>query len=521
MRVLCLLKDPSYRTIIDQANRQSGFDIDFANDDNIAGFFEDAVSYSLILIEADAATNTGITIAKALLQHSPIANIILFMKECRFEYSMIAMRIGIKNILIQDEINVGVILEIFHAFSGSAGDNIALKKENIKRTFERLIFQHADADKHISFETLNRLFALAEKGEKYFVLMMTSLDFMIRQNKADPFNRKILNETVSEYLMAFQDKDIEIHFVFYIDDMFYIVLTSKCGPTLSQENLQTNIILTRLYEYAKKTMAENIMLLCTRPKIDFKDIDKCIKELDKMKSSLHLGRYPYLASYATTKVIEANESNFNRAVDLAVSLFKGIENDEEFADRAEKLFSPDVMKGISYDQLLKLKEYLRFEFELLRSKRGDTLLGNAEYDAAIADLSLRSNAEHTLHAVLALAKAVVSSSQKKYNFLITKCIKFIGANYAFNIGLYDAAKKLNISTVYLSQLFKKETGMNFNAYVNEYRLNQAKKLIDEGKYKMSQIGEMVGFNNTQYFSNCFKKMFQMTPVEYKNRGNKA
>ncbi|MCK7485576.1 MAG: AraC family transcriptional regulator [Bacillus subtilis] len=166
------------------------------------------------------------------------------------------------------------------------------------------------------------------------------------------------------------------------------------------------------------------------------------------------------------------------------------------------------MKGISFDQFMKLKEFLRFEFELIRTKRSDAMEAAKDFDLALADLSLKTNAEHTLATVLTIARLIVASSQKTYNYLITKCIKFISANYSTNIGLYDAAKKLNISTVYLSQLFKKETGMNFNAYVNEYRLNRAKTLIDEGVYKINQISEMVGYNNTQYFSNCFKKKFK-------------
>lgn len=119
--------------------------------------------------------------------------------------------------------------------------------------------------------------------------------------------------------------------------------------------------------------------------------------------------------------------------------------------------------------------------------------------------------------VLSLAEMITGSAAGKYNYLITKCMQFISENYMSNIGLYEAAKKLEISTVYLSQLFKKEVGNNFNTYLNEYRLERAKELIDSGSYKLTRVCEMVGFNNLQYFSKCFKKAFNMTPNEYKNR----
>jgi len=426
----------------------------------------------------------------------------------------------VKNILINEEINVNTIVEILHAFSGTNGNHASIRKDNIKRTFERLIFLHAEADRKVSVDYLNRTFAMEKTGERYYVLMLSSLEFLVKTSRASSFERKVLNESISEYLTAFPQTDLSIPFAFYIEDAFYVVLICKGEETPVRERIQVDAVLRTLGEYSRPAIGSNLVLLCSTAKTDFKDIDRSIKELDRLRTSVHLGNYPYLASKATARIIDANEVNFNRAVDLALSLLKDVEKGEDYVERAQKLFSHDSMKGISFDQFMKLKEFLRFEFELIRTKRQDAMEAAKEFDLALAELTLKTNVEHTLATVLTIARSIVASSQKTYNYLITKCVKFIAANYSTNIGLYDAAKKLNISTVYLSQLFKKETGMNFNAYVNEYRLNRAKALIDEGVYKINQISEMVGYNNTQYFSNCFKKKFQMTPIEFKNRSVK-
>ncbi|MCK7485578.1 MAG: hypothetical protein MZU97_08495 [Bacillus subtilis] len=101
---------------MNQANLQTRCDIDFASEVDLAGVFDNADAYSLFFVEADASSTQGIAIAKTILQHSPLANVILFMPECRFEYSMMAMRIGVKNILINEEINVNAIVEILQPF---------------------------------------------------------------------------------------------------------------------------------------------------------------------------------------------------------------------------------------------------------------------------------------------------------------------------------------------------------------------------------------------------------------------
>ena len=45
--------------------------------------------------------------------------------------------------------------------------------------------------------------------------------------------------------------------------------------------------------------------------------------------------------------------------------------------------------------------------------------------------------------------------------------------------------------------------------------SEVRKLIREGKYNMTQISDMLQFDNPQYFSKCFKTVTNMTPSEYK------
>ena len=59
--------------------------------------------------------------------------------------------------------------------------------------------------------------------------------------------------------------------------------------------------------------------------------------------------------------------------------------------------------------------------------------------------------------------------------------------------------------------------INLFDYLQQYRLEKSKELLNNLNYKVYEISEMVGYGDTKYFSNIFKKAFGLTPIEYRNR----
>lgn len=86
-----------------------------------------------------------------------------------------------------------------------------------------------------------------------------------------------------------------------------------------------------------------------------------------------------------------------------------------------------------------------------------------------------------------------------------------------NVKLIDIAKKLNISTHQLSQLLNDNLGKSFAVFINEYRIEEAKKLIKENnQFTLESIGFESGFSSKSTFYATFKKMVGKTPSEYRN-----
>lgn len=98
---------------------------------------------------------------------------------------------------------------------------------------------------------------------------------------------------------------------------------------------------------------------------------------------------------------------------------------------------------------------------------------------------------------------------------IVLAIAYIEQNYSKPLYLESVAEEVGLSTVYLSNLFKKETGKNFTDYVTEYRLQIASNLLKNSILNVSEIANSVGFSDGRYFSKQFKRFFGIKPTEYR------
>ena len=83
------------------------------------------------------------------------------------------------------------------------------------------------------------------------------------------------------------------------------------------------------------------------------------------------------------------------------------------------------------------------------------------------------------------------------------------------VTIRDLAKHLDKSESTIKQLFAQYRDGGIIRYYNTLKIKETRKLIREGKYNMTQISDMLQFDNPQYFSKCFKTVTNMTPSEYK------
>ncbi|MBF4693025.1 helix-turn-helix transcriptional regulator [Fusibacter ferrireducens] len=111
--------------------------------------------------------------------------------------------------------------------------------------------------------------------------------------------------------------------------------------------------------------------------------------------------------------------------------------------------------------------------------------------------------------------STVQNTDTSYN--IQQLLQIIHKDYAQDIKLKDISVKLQVQPSYLSRQFKREVGITFRDYLVAYRLKRALLLMDITKHSLTDIALTVGFDSSTYFSTCFKKIYKMTPSEYKKK----
>ena len=85
-----------------------------------------------------------------------------------------------------------------------------------------------------------------------------------------------------------------------------------------------------------------------------------------------------------------------------------------------------------------------------------------------------------------------------------------------NLKLSDVAQKLNVLPHYLSQFINDNLEKNFTNFLNEFRIEEAKNLIQRDSHlKLESIGYECGFNSKSTFYSAFKKVTGTTPARFK------
>ncbi len=95
-------------------------------------------------------------------------------------------------------------------------------------------------------------------------------------------------------------------------------------------------------------------------------------------------------------------------------------------------------------------------------------------------------------------------------------MNYIQNNYQ-TVTLDDVSSAFFLSPQYMSKYIKEKTGKTFQENVKEIRMTKAKRLLKNTNNSVENIAEIVGYPNVEHFNRMFKKLFQMTPREYREK----
>lgn len=135
------------------------------------------------------------------------------------------------------------------------------------------------------------------------------------------------------------------------------------------------------------------------------------------------------------------------------------------------------------------------------------------------ELMIKSNLFFLLHSMTAQSTDASSDHntlQLSYSRL-KNALYYVQKFYDHDITIQEAASQCGFSESHFMKLFKEFTGMSFNAYLVNYRLELSAKQLAETNLKVIDIMENCGFHNQSYFTRAFHRKYHMTPLRYRKK----
>jgi len=117
---------------------------------------------------------------------------------------------------------------------------------------------------------------------------------------------------------------------------------------------------------------------------------------------------------------------------------------------------------------------------------------------------------------LSITAKINNYNSKSIKLILRNALDYIHEHYSEQLTLNDVAEHVYVSPSYLSRMFKKELGKNFVDYLNGLRIEKAKELLMDPRYKTYEVAEIVGIPDAHYFSRLFKKYEGVSPTEYRD-----
>ncbi len=107
-----------------------------------------------------------------------------------------------------------------------------------------------------------------------------------------------------------------------------------------------------------------------------------------------------------------------------------------------------------------------------------------------------------------------NSSTKKFE-KFDNVINYINSNFTKDISAASISRQFGYDESYFCRKFKKTTGITITNYIRTQRLEHARRLLEKTQESIRHISISCGFTDTAYFSNCFRKMYNISPTKYR------
>ncbi len=454
----------------------------------------------------------------------------------------------------------GMILPIFI---------ILTSYEEFQFVKEALTYQVADylvkleLTPEILGESLKRAIGKVSEMQKTISAANTSIG-SIYLLKEQFYTRLILNLFESEHQFEIQYNNLNIDFNHEAFAASYIEIQSEKLSSMSSEkrlNLYTSS-LQIVRELTAKYIPCHVLSLDTKHFAIIFFLDKDTEEFKEIIRSTIEQVSSMLYNYYSVTILASVGAVVKKPIQIASSFQDAKQVFSQLTPEHPLLFAEDTpydkpLKNVFNMSLFKediRKAYAEFDekalyaiftsiMELFQNQPSHYVQAlDAAGNILYLSLSLLSNGEQTVSEIFinknngyrslyeltnveqilewltifrdGLCKSFATHNKDYKNHIVINVKKYISEHVEEKLTLNKVAEVFNISPNYLSVLFSKYNDLGFTDYINQSKVDAAKKMMADGDFKIYEISDILGFESAFYFSRVFKKVTGVSPRDY-------
>lgn len=485
-----------------------------AKDGKEALEFYDKYEPDILLTDIMMPFMNGIELSEAILRENPEASIVLITGNSEFEYARKAVKLGVCDYIVKPFEKEELLITLL-----KLQDNInrvlemQSQQDELKKDYEEQILRQYI----YSNRKNNRRLLKEDNIFKYPFFIVATLRIDLYENKIEQGEIVKWKEVISSMLF----------------DMVQIKGSRKVF-----HDFEGNVVIIINFE-DKQSMEEY-------EGFEFQDIVSLANDHIGFNISIGISDYCYGTENLKDAYYETIQALSNSYVEQRTRIF---EYKRIVHERKSSFYSWDLIEEINkyleildyksiedsiLQELDQIKEYentesatmiymsllsVLFSYLTKHGRNMDDIFGKGFHPYSVI------NSENTyIYKREFLCKCYrdaidyqLSHQDTKSHQIARQAKEYIERNYANNdLSIADISKELLVNQTYLRRMFKEEYNMTISDYITKYRMETAKELILNNNYKLSYVSDKVGYNDSSYFSKCFKKYFGYLPSDINN-----
>jgi two-component system response regulator YesN len=462
----------------------------------------------IVFIDIRMPVMDGITFCKKVLNLNVNTKCVLLTSYCDFEYARSAIKIGVSDYLLKQDIDEKSLNEILIKVEKELQSNKLSSKIHVTNIIRNKLGHNLNFSP-TDLEFIRKYYKLDDKMIKIFLWLPYTQYFKTTQNRLDK-EEKIL-ENMLNNISYKEILNIDLLNGSYLSLLSY---PKDYSPVEKQEiySISDNIV----NNLKKKTLVGYACI----PSISFMNIENIPQVFNKvMARSKYLVFYPryhvILPKDVIKKSIEFSVDDLNNNIE---DLFNSLSTDRDNCKNITSKIFKALLATLDYDTLnLFTRKMRKRTIQYCEEKNYTNALSIIEHNENI--YSIHDINKYFDNVIDAIQKEVSELQKMNYSQKVNIAIRFIRNNYSKDIGLIDIANEVGVSRERIRHLVKKETGKTISDILLTIRMDKAKELIVDPKLKIFEIAEKVGYNSSSYFCSVFKKYYGLGPFEYRENND--